>query len=216
MGVGYGDWWYGQYGLSEPPADAGPRRTNLTLVTPPASEPVALSDAKLHLRVDIDDEDSLISGMVASARELVERWTGRALLTQTWKWTADSFPWYYKPIVLGRAPLIAVSQIQYYDTSGVLQTLASNQYNADPLSRAGEIWPAFGVQWPYTNLQSNAVTVTFTAGYADTPTVPSSLKSAILLTLGDLYENRESSMPSGIVENPAVQRLIDPYRLSLT
>jgi len=44
------------------------------------------------------------------------------------------------------------------------------------------------------------------------PQIPSSLRSAALLIIGDLYENREGAGEKQIVENPAVMRLIWPYR----
>jgi hypothetical protein len=62
-------------------------------------------------------------------------------------------------------PLIAVTQIQYVDTNGVTQTLASNQYQVDNTGMLGRVAPAYGVVWPLTLIgQYNAATVTFTAG----------------------------------------------------
>lgn len=43
------------------------------------------------------------------------------------------------------------------------------------------------------------------------PNAPS-IKAALLLTVGDLYENREGAGEKEIVENPAVIRLLTPYR----
>ena len=44
----------------------------LQLVTPPAVEPVTLSDAKAFLRIGTGHEDDLISQFIASARMRVE------------------------------------------------------------------------------------------------------------------------------------------------
>ncbi|AJQ86092.1 head-tail connector protein [Xanthomonas oryzae pv. oryzicola] len=41
--------------------------------------------------------------------------------------------------------------------------------------------------------------------------VPAALKAAILLLVGDLYANREASI-QGLSENPAVSRLLFPFR----
>jgi peptide/nickel transport system permease protein len=51
--------------------------------TAPASEPITLTEAKAHLRVDFDDDDTLITAMIAAARGYVEEHCNRALLTQT-------------------------------------------------------------------------------------------------------------------------------------
>jgi uncharacterized phiE125 gp8 family phage protein len=49
-----------------------PNTRSTRLVTAPTSEPVALEDAKLWLRIDGDDEDSLILSLISSARQKAE------------------------------------------------------------------------------------------------------------------------------------------------
>jgi hypothetical protein len=121
------------------------------LYTPPYAEPVHLDEMKLHLRVDIDDDDTLIASIIRAAREHVESFTGRQLVAATWKLFLDEFPtqcgwsemsnaywrrWRDDPygwnaIRLGHSPLIAVDSIQYVDTNGATQTLASSVYTVD-------------------------------------------------------------------------------------
>jgi uncharacterized phage protein (predicted DNA packaging) len=51
-------------------------------------------------------------------------------------------------------------------------------------------------------------------GFSDSPqtATPSAIKAAALLTIADLYENREGAAEKEIKENPAVMRLLYPYR----
>jgi uncharacterized phage protein (predicted DNA packaging) len=43
----------------------------------------------------------------------------------------------------------------------------------------------------------------------------SAIKAACLLTVSDLYENREGAGEKDIKENPAVMRLLYPYRVDI-
>jgi hypothetical protein len=76
--------------------------------------------------------------------------------------------------------------------------------------------------WPSVYPRPDAVQITYTAGYSSTSSpfnaasgVPAAVKSAILLTIGDLYENREGQIvyPGQIQENKTVMRLLDQYRV---
>lgn len=55
------------------------------------------------------------------------------------------------------------------------------------------------------------------SNFLNTPNIPytHSVKAAALLIIGDLYENREGASEKEIKENPAVVRLLYPYREGL-
>ena len=209
-----------------------------TLVTPPALEPITLDDAKTHVRADLSStaEDGLLSVLIAAARGWAEGYTNRVFVTQTWQEAFDRFPsgcdtprregygWSrhplrdqsdYQAIRLGLAPVIEVTSVRYVDAAGATQTLATDQYVVDVAALPARIRPAYGVSWPTTRAQANAVTVEYTAGYGDRALdVPGAIRAAILLMLGDLYANRERQIVGTITnENPAAAALLGPYRV---
>lgn len=186
----------------------------LTLVTAPASEPLTTAEAKSHLRVDITDDDTLIDAYVKAARQYVEEDMGRALITQTWDYTLDEFPADGSAIQIPRPPLQSVTSVTYVDSAGATQTLSSANYIVNTGKRNGEITLAYGQTWPATREQANAVTIRFVAGYGAASAVPETIKTAVRLTLGDLYGNREGSIVGAThIVNPAVAALLGPYRL---
>ena len=191
----------------------------IRLITAPAVEPVSLADAQLHLRAPTSGADAtLISAYIQAARETVEAHTGRALVTQTWQARLSAFP-ATGAVYLPRAPLIAVTTLAIVDAAGAVTTVAADQYQVDastgPYAQPGAVLPASGVDWPETRADTlGAVRVTFTAGYGATAaSVPAALRAAILLIVGELYEQREASAEKPTSDTAAIRRLMDPFRI---
>lgn len=202
----------------------------LASISPPATEPITLDEAKAHLRVDLTDDDALITALIVAARQYAESETGRSLITQSWRLILDGFPGGRGPgtngsissllpgnaILLDQAPVQSISTIQYLDTGGAWQTLPESEWVAELQSAPARITPAFGKTWPAVLPQIGSVKVEFVAGYGDAAAVPQGIKIWMLLRLGALYENREevSAMRQGKIEPlPYVDRLLDAYRV---
>lgn len=188
----------------------------LQLLTPPAVEPITLAEAKAHLRVEHADEDSLITSLVTVARRLLERYTARSFITQTWKLTLDEFPGSSDEIRLWMAPVQSVTSIQYKDESGTLQTLAAANYIVSTACEPGRIKPAYTMTWPTSYDEIDAVTVTYVAGYGDVgASIPDELRHAMKLLIGDLYkdrENPEKNARTDMIPLPILW-LCEPYRI---
>jgi len=164
---------------------------NLKLITPPASEPVSLAEAKAYLRVDTNDEDALISGLITAAREYCESFQNRAYITQTWELSFDDFP--NMPLKLPRPPLVSVESVKVIDSTGAETTLDPSDYIVDTDSEPGRIAFAYGKCWPSVTLQPvNAVKIRYTAGYDDAQKVPQSVKQAMLIYIAHRYENPDT------------------------
>lgn len=164
----------------------------ITRTVDATAEPVTTSEMKTHLRVDSASEDTYIDTLITAARQRFEDDTSRALITQTWRLSADRFPSGDGSITLPRSPLISVSSIQYYDTSNVSQTMSSSLYQVDTNQEHGRVVPVDAEVWPNTYTRHSAVNITFTAGYgASAGYVPTIIKHAIKILVGHWYLSRE-------------------------
>lgn len=189
---------------------------SLSLITPPTVEPVSLAEAKLHLRVDFDDDDALIESLISAARVAAETLTGRQICTARWMRTLDRFP--CSSLLLHRCPVQSVVEISYQDQLGQWQTVDPSIYVSDLTSEPARITPGFGNTWPITLSQIGVVRVVFDAGYGTPSDVPEGLKSWIKLRIGSLYAHREemSILSKGRIDPlPFVDGLLDPYRVAL-
>lgn len=185
----------------------------LKLITAPATEPVTLAEAKVHLRCG-DGEDALLGVLIQAAREHAEHQIGRALITQTWERVIDAFP--AAEIELGMPPVSSVAQITYTDTAGTEQTMSAADYSLDADTAPGWVLPAVNTEWPDTLDTASAVRVRFVCGYGAASAVPAAIKSWMLLRIGTLYKLREEVVTGkSLAEIPGgyVDRLLDPYRV---
>lgn len=184
----------------------------MRVTTAPAIEPVTLSEAKLHLRVDHTADDSLITALIVAAREQAEAFTSRAFIEQTITLKFDAFPEYFR---LPRPPLVSVTSIAYLDSAGASQTISNTLYRVDAQSEPGRVTVAYGQSWPATHDVTGAVTVVYKAGYSATSaSVPASIKHAILMMVESLYENRGDIMVGlSVQEMPQTSKtLLFAYR----
>lgn len=163
-----------------------------SITTGPASEPVTIDEAKTHLRVDSDDENTLIQSLISAARAKVEQETGRSLLTQTVFVAWDEFP-ASGCLDLPLYPAASVSSVRYIDTDGALQTWPSDNYTVDTVGMTPRIVIAPDGDSPEAGDYPNAIQVEYIAGSS---VVPEEIKAAIKLNLGLLYEYR-ADMPLG-------------------
>lgn len=183
------------------------RYRSLRRTSAPAIEPVTLSEAKAHCRVDTDADNALIQGYITTAREWVEDYIDRALVTQQLVMKLDAFP---AEIELPRPPMIAsgtataVTITYVTGEAGGTATLSASEYRVDRDSTPGAIRTLYAGSWPSHLIDQNSVTVSWWAGYGDSASVPQRVKSAILMCVHELYEKRgDGAMPV------AAMRLLD-------
>lgn len=183
------------------------------VVTHPTVEPVQLSQAKLHCKIDQSAEDDLLVEMIRTARMEAEAITARALITQTLEFVMDCFPPLGFELPRGKAQ--SITSVTYVDDQGVMQTLTGSGYLLDDASDPSWLFPAFDTCWPTTRAIPNAVRVRYVAGYGDTGEyVPEPITQWMKLRIGAFDKFREAwSEGKPIERNAFVDGLLDPYRL---
>ncbi|HVV63289.1 MAG TPA: head-tail connector protein [Pseudolabrys sp.] len=181
------------------------------LLTAPAVEPLSLDEAKAFLRVDTTDEDGVIGALIAGSRIHIEAQTRRALITQSWRLSLDSWP------VDGRlpvrpAPLQTLDAARIYDESGATHAIDTQAFVLDLGSSALAFAP-----WalPAPGRVVSGIELDVTVGYGDAATdVPEPLRQALRLLVAHWYENRGLVASGSVSALPVnIAALIAPYRM---
>ena len=179
------------------------------LVTAPTSEPITLAVAKLHCRVDHDDDDVLISAYIKAARAHIEKRCGIAIVTQTLDLQCTDF---IDLASLPAGPVTSVTSIKHVDTEGAEQTIAGTVYDVRVNGMTSSAVLKFNQSWPSVQLGS-LITLRAVCGVADSAVDPE-ITAAMLLLVGHWYASREAVSDGGEMPIPfGVADLIENHRL---
>lgn len=195
-------------------------------------EPLTLAEACEHLRLvpigspgEYPDEE-LVEGLITTSREMAEEFMGRSIVRRVLELALDQFPVNQagasRAVVLPRGPVQAVSSVSYDDAAGSANGLTD--YQLDTHNEPARLAPAVGASWPTTWTGAmNAARIRYVAGYyrsVGSPgeetfdALPKTIKSAMKLILGHLYENREDTSVVKLEEIPTgAKALLRPYRI---
>lgn len=183
------------------------------LVAAPATGAVTLAEVKAHLRLEHPDSDSMITAIMDAAHSHFDGWygvLGRALVTQDWAEKFSEFP-PADVIPLAMRGVASVVSISYFDEDNVAQTFAATEY--DLVSFPGGsvvICLKPTASWPSTYDRVDAVTVTVRAGYGAASAVPASIRQAMLLWIGSIFDAQRPDELSAT--NRTISALIAPHR----
>ena len=176
---------------------------SVTRATGPAVEPLTVAEAKLHLRVDISDDDAYIGTLITAAREWVENYLDRTLITTQLILRAAEFP--TEELELPRPPMATAGTatavvITYTLADTTTATLSTALYRVDRTSTPGNVAPIINGTWPSDVIEdANAVAVTYWAGYGPTSaSVPATIRHACLMLIGHWYEQRSAVLTATI------------------
>lgn len=190
----------------------------LKLITAP-DEIITIDEAADFMRAEFSaSEETLISSLITAARLLCEEYLFRRIGVQTVEFRNKGFPVNNSPIVLP-APFISVTSIKYLDSNNVEQTLDEDDYVVSD-SAPALITPVNS--WPETSVAGDSLRVTFECGYSDpgespelSEALPATVRTAMLMQIADMYENREAQVERPLTANPTLANLLAPYRLEM-
>jgi len=193
------------------------------IITAATTEPISLEEARNHLRLEAfgsplaHPDDDYVETLITVAREWCEQYTGRALAQQTIELAIDDFP--ENEIELPLTPTTSITSVKYVDTSGNEQTVSALKYALDDYSKPNWLLLTANSEWPVTSGSANNVKVRMAVGNTSA-NIPKPIYAAMLLIVGNLYENRQEDQMGGsrVSFNSlplGVYNLLQPYRLEL-
>lgn len=166
-------------------------------VVVPAVSIVSLAEAKIHLRVEHDDDNGYIETLIAAAQGWIDGpagWLGRSVGVQTLE-------------VVDEHPTCPIVRLPY---PPIIEVLEASAGGADvPVD--GYIPGAAAFSFGMTLDQGAPVRVKYRAGYA---TPPAPIRVAVLMLAGQWYRSREASTDKTLTEMPfGVAALLAPFRV---
>ena len=185
------------------------------VITPASTYPVSLTEAKSHLKVDTTADDTYITSIIKAATQLSEEYTNRFFIDTVIDQTCSDFA---QLQTLFKSKVSAVAHVKYYDSDNSLQTLSATVYDTQLNYEPSQIQLADDKSFPEITKRNDAVVARYTVGYGSAASdVPEIIKQAILLTIGNFYQNRNSVVIGRIAtELPMnVKWLLDTYKVQI-
>lgn len=161
-------------------------------------------------------EDDLLNEHIKTARMAIENDSRRQIMTATWKYYLDEWPAGNRiKLPFGNLQTVGlIVSYDYVDSAGVKQTTTMTLTTDYLIETNGEgcgfIVLPYSKTWPsFTHWPINPITIQFACGWTTRALVPSTVKSAIKLKCGQLYENRgEDVLGQSVTEDKVYDRLI--------
>lgn len=169
----------------------------------PLIEPISLTEAKLHLRVDHSTDDTLIASLIRAARQYCENFQNRTYIATTYNLKLSQF---CDVIELPRSPIVTINSITYVDSGGTTQTVSSSVYELDTYVEPNAVVLKYSQIWPNTRGHRNDITINYTAGYSAsfTAAVSDVCTCAVrTFTEGTIVRprNTDGALPAGLTAN---------------
>jgi uncharacterized phiE125 gp8 family phage protein len=162
---------------------------------------ITLSEAKLHCRVDINDDDALIAQLINAAVNHVEQITGWVTTSQLYTKLIKKIP------EIIRLPLWPVTAITAIEVIGATTQNVASDFDIDLTERPAKVIP---LSKSFSVATGETLLIAYTAGEAD---IPDGMRQAVLMLVAHWYENREAIVVGTISSEVSlgVNQLLSPY-----
>jgi hypothetical protein len=199
--------------------------SGLEIVTGPSIEPISRVEAREHLRLDDDVDDSQVRAYITASRMWAENYTGRTFINTTFAQHLDGYidatpePYWegmktgpslstnVSEIELAATPAKSVTNVKYYTDSDSESTWAASNYYVDIHGDVGRIVLRDGGTFPSDIRAANGIKVTFI-------NVPEPIRMAILQYMSFMYEHRGDDEGRIISLPPIIPTLLNPYKIT--
>jgi len=176
---------------------------------------ISTANAKLFLKVDISDDDTLIDSLVTAATQSAQEYTNRFFIDTTITQYGTTFNDLKE---LYKSPVSSITHIKYYDDDNVQQTVAGTVYNVVPAIEPTRVELKVDQSYPSVADRSDAVECKYVVGYgAAASDVPQAIIQAVYLTIGHWYQNRQEVVIGRIASQlpMAAKYLLDQYKVQV-
>jgi len=185
-------------------------QVEVLIITDAVALPVTLTFMKNYMKVDSTADDALISELIKSATQAVEKYTGRSIMVKTLQaiFTGNE-NWKSLPII----PAGNITEVK-----GVLQDGTETTYTSSEYKVSGGIEDKH-VHVPVVMTLSGGrsldqAKITYIAGYASTEIVPVPILETIWLMVTLSYQRRDILAEKCITieSNSALKQKLYPYK----
>ena len=204
-----------------------------------ATDYISLAEAKQHLRVTANDDDTYIGGLIAMALDACSNYLGYSIKKSTAKYGFDSLtgsPALINPVNGLNIPsgnylrvnsrVLAVNSVSYVNDSQVITAFAGADWITAPDPMGNYSRNIFINTAPdsitddtikYIIEVSEGFNIVGTASVDPDTIFPMSIKHAALLLVGQYYDNRNAIVVGTIQAKISLgfEYLLDPYKIQI-
>ena len=201
-------------------------RRTVSIITPPATLPITVADAKSMLNVEGTADDVLIEAFINAAADTIRQYCRRSIVAETLELRIDGFPrvsmdrldrmgsgvhvvsipWVEgspNVIDLPFGPVASITSITTYAKDNTSAVFASANYGFD----VSRVYLHEDASWPVDLRRADAVAIRYVSG---TTPIPAAIMQAIRTHVVAMYECREGcEMPAACKATLGAYRRLD-------